>query len=327
MICLTLAGVWGFSGPLSSGTPAADADEARAKPALKGFDPVLLTEGKEVKGRDEIGVTREGFRYVFVDAANKAKFEKDPQRYEIQFHGKCAMMPSAPAQPDLFTVYKGKIYVFGSEDCRVAFQASPELYVDGQGNAPRRSVVIFVFENMELLDFAGPAEVFGSAGFQVSTVATTREPVKCMGLITITPRYTLEDCPREDVIVIPGGNVGAVVKDKHVSDWLAKASSGAEATLSVCTGAFVLAGAGLLDGKEATTHWGSIARLRKQFPKVSVRDDRRVVDTGKVVTSAGVSAGIDGALHVVDRLAGRSAALRTARYMEYTWQPTRESKK
>jgi transcriptional regulator GlxA family with amidase domain len=143
----------------------------------------------------------------------------------------------------------------------------------------------------------------------------------------VTPRYTLQDCPRSDIIVIPGGNVGAVAKNKHVSDWLTQASSGAEATLSVCTGAFVLASAGLLDGKEATTHWGAIARLRKQFPKITVRDDRRVVDCGKIVTSAGVSAGIDGALHLVDRLSGRSVAVITARYMEYTWQPTRESKK
>ena len=89
----------------------------------------------------------------------------------------------------------------------------------------------------------------------------------------------------------------------------------------------MLANAGLLDGKEATTHWGSIARLRKQYPKITVHGDRRVVDCGKTVTSAGVSAGIDGALHLVDRLSGRPAALRTARYMEYTWQPIPETKK
>jgi putative intracellular protease/amidase/YHS domain-containing protein len=327
LICLTLAGVWGFPGQRSPGAQTGGAEGAQGKPALKGLDPVLLTEGKEVKGKAEISLTRESMRYVFVDAANKAKFEKEPQRYEIQFHGKCAMMPSAPALPDLFTVYKGRIYAFGSEGCRSAFQESPELYVGGQEKAPRRSVVIFVFDKMELLDFAGPAEVFGSAGYQVSTVATTREPVQCMGLITVTPRYTLEDCPRSDIIVVPGGNAGAVAKDKRVCDWLAQASGKAEVTLSVCTGAFVLASAGLLDGKEATTHWGAIGRLRKEFPKITVRDDRRVVDCGKIVTSAGVSAGIDGALHLVERLSGRSVAERTARYMEYTWQPTREAKK
>jgi transcriptional regulator GlxA family with amidase domain len=187
-------------------------------------------------------------------------------------------------------------------------------------------VLIFVFNNMELLDFAGPAEVFASAGFQVSTVAKTREPIKCMGLITITPHYSLADCPRSNIIVIPGGNTRVVAQDRQVTDWLARASSEAQVTLSVCTGAFVLASAGLLDGKDATTHWGSIARMQKQFPKVNVRNDQRVVDAGKVVTSAGVSAGIDGALHVVDRLAGRSTALKAARYMEYIWQPAQQAK-
>jgi putative intracellular protease/amidase/YHS domain-containing protein len=327
LVCLTLVGVGGLTGANLPGARAVGAEEARPKPALQAFDPVFLTEGKEVKGRAEFSLTHEGFCYVFVDAASKAKFGKDPERYAIQFHGKCAMMPSAAAQPDLFTVYKGKIYAFGSKDCRTAFQESPEAYVHAQEYARRRSVVIFVFNNMELLDFAGPAEVFASAGFQVRTVATSREPIQCMGLITITPRYTLEDCPRSDIIVVPGGSTRAVAMDKRVTAWLAHASTEADATLSVCTGAFVLANAGLLDGKEATTHWGSIERMRKQFPKITVRDDQRVVDAGKVVTSAGVSAGIDGALHVVDRLAGRAIAVKAARYMEYTWQPTQATKK
>jgi putative intracellular protease/amidase/YHS domain-containing protein len=355
LVSLILASAGVIAGPLSRGALAAGADETPAEPALQGFDPVLLTQGKEVKGQAEISLTREGFRYLFVDAASKAKFEKDPERYGVQFHGKCAMMPSAAAQPDLFTVYKGKLYAFGSEDCRTAFLQSPESYVKGDGldrdrhagnvppqaagrrpataassareGAPHPSVVIFVFNNMELLDFAGPAEAFASAGFEVSTVAKTREPIPCMGVITITPRYTLDDCPRSDIVVVPGGRTQAVAMDKQVTDWLAHASGQAEVTLSVCTGAFVLANAGLLDGKEATTHWSAIERMRKQFPKISVRNDQRVVDTGKVVTSAGVSAGIDGALHVVARLAGRSAAAEAARYMEYNWQPTQQAKK
>jgi putative intracellular protease/amidase/YHS domain-containing protein len=327
LFCLTLAGIAILAGPLSPAARAAGSDDTPPEPALEGFDPVLLTQGKEVKGHAELSLTHEGFRYVFVDAGSKAKFEKDPQRYAVQFHGKCARMPSAQAQPDLFTVYKGKIYAFGSEDCKAAFLESPESYVHAQDSPSRRSVVIFVFDNMELLDFAGPAEVFASAGFQVSTVAKTREPIKCMGLINITPGHTLEDCPRSDIIVVPGGNTRAVAMDKQVTDWLAHASSEAEVALSVCTGAFVLANAGLLDGKEATTHWGSIARMQELFPKIRVRNDQRVVDAGKVVTSAGVSAGIDGALHVVDRLAGRSTALKAARYMEYTWQPAQQAKK
>jgi putative intracellular protease/amidase len=279
----------------------------------------LLVEGKEVKGQSDLAITHEAFRYLFASAANKARFEKDPQRYAIQFHGQCAMMLGAAAQPDLFTVYKGRIYAFGSEGCKEAFAERPEEYVG------RRTVVILVFDGMELLDFAGPAEVFVSAGMQVHTVAATRDPVACAGLVTMTPHYTVADCPPANIIVIPGGR-RAVSRDKRVTDWVAKAAPKAEVTLSVCTGVFVLAEAGLLDGKEATTHHGAIAALRQQFPKVTVHADRRVVDNGKIVTAAGVSAGIDGALYLVDRLLGRAQASATARYMEYRWQPPSDKK-
>jgi putative intracellular protease/amidase/YHS domain-containing protein len=311
MVCLALAGRL---------LPNAGAAEPKPRPvALTGLDPVLLVEGKEAKGRADVAVTREGFRYLFADAANKAKFEKDPARYAIQFHGHCAMMLGAQADPDLFAVYKGKIYAFGSEGCREAFRKRPEEFVH------RRSVAILVFDGMELLDFAGPAEVFLAAGCEVHTVAATRDPITSAGLVTMTPQYTVADCPRSDVIVIPGGRT-AVSKDKRVTDWVAKAAPEAEATLSVCTGVFVLARAGLLDGKEATTHHGAIGVLRTEFPKITVHADRRVVDNGKIVTAAGVSAGIDGALHLVDRLMGRSQATATARYMEYRWQPPAQKK-
>jgi putative intracellular protease/amidase/YHS domain-containing protein len=323
LLCLAVTGAWGLANRPWSSAHAGEPEAPRADPvALKGLDPVLLIEGKEVKGQADRSVTRDGFRYLFADAINKSKFEKDPQRYAIQFHGHCAMMPSAPAQPDIFTVYKGRIYAFGSEGCQAAFREEPEKYTKEQSQENshrRRNVAILIFDGMELLDFAGPAEVFASAGFRVYTVAPTQKPAKFMGL-TLTPHYTFADCPRPDIVVIPGGST-AVSNDKRVTEWVVQASAEAEATLSVCTGVFVLAKAGLLDGKEATTHWGSIARLRKQFPKITVHDDRRVVDNGKVITSAGVSAGIDGALHVVERLSGRPAASRTARYMEYRWQP------
>jgi putative intracellular protease/amidase/YHS domain-containing protein len=305
------------------GRPArADDKAAQAPIALKGLDPVLLVEGKEEKGKEEFAAASDGFRYRFASAANKATFEKDPQRYGIQFGGQCAMMKEARALPDLYTVHKGRIYAFGSESCLESFRESPEKYTaEEKPVRGKRSAVILVFNGMELLDFAGPAEVFGAAGFQVDAVAATKEPVRSMGLVTVAPRYTLDDCPRADVIIVPGGNTGAVARDKRVTDWLARASKDADVTLSVCTGAFVLAKAGLLDGKEATTHWGSVGRLAKDFPQITVRKDQRVVDTGKVVTSAGVSAGIDGALHVVERMLGRPKATSTARYMEYNWQP------
>jgi putative intracellular protease/amidase/YHS domain-containing protein len=323
LACLALAGAPLLFTWLRPATRAAAGDVPLYKAvALRGLDPVLLTEGKKVKGKADLSITREGFRYLFADAANRARFEKEPERYEIQFHGQCAMMPTARANPDLFTVYKGLIYAFGSETCLSSFQDRPDEFVK-----PRKNVALFVFDGMELLDFAGPADVFSAAGagraFRVYTVGATREPITSLGLVTMTPRYTFADCPRPDIIVVPGGNSGAVSNDKRVLDWLRQTSPKAEMTLSVCTGAFVLARAGLLDGKEATTHWGAVNRLREQFPKIKVHDDRRFVDNGKVVTAAGVSAGIDASLHVVDRLLGRTTAHETARYMEYNWQPAK----
>jgi transcriptional regulator GlxA family with amidase domain len=195
----------------------------------------------------------------------------------------------------------------------------------------RRNVAVFVHEGVELLDFAGPGEVFAAAGsgraFKVYTVAATRDPVKSQGFLTVTPEFTIADCPKPDVIVLPGGNTLVPLKDPKVVEWVKAASADAEVTLSVCTGAFLLAKAGLLDGKEATTHWGSVERLKKAYPKVTVRADRRFVDNGKVVTTAGVSAGIDGALHVVGRLLGGQAAKDTARYMEYKWDPDPDGRK
>src|SRR5262249_62256430 len=124
------------------------------------------------------------------------------------------------------------------------------------------------------------AEVFTSAGHgasRVYTVAATPDPITSQGLVTMKPRYTFTDCPRPDVVVIPGGSAGKVSQDKRVLDWVRQSLPQAEAVLSVCTGAFVLARAGVLDGKEATTHWAAVGRLRQQFPTVTVREHRRSV--------------------------------------------------
>ena len=195
----------------------------------------------------------------------------------------------------------------------------------GQGPTGRRNVAVFVHDGVELLDFAGPGEVFAAAGghkaFRVYTVAASKEPITSQRFLKVTPEFTLADCPKPDIIVLPGGATGVPLRDPKVIDWIKATSADAEIVLSVCTGAFLLARAGLLDGKEATTHWGSIDRLRKAAPKATVYADRRVVDNGKIVTAAGVSAGIDASLHVVARLLGEPAARDTARYMEYRWEP------
>jgi transcriptional regulator GlxA family with amidase domain len=189
----------------------------------------------------------------------------------------------------------------------------------------KRNVAIVVHEGVELLDFAGPGEVFAAAGrggaFNVYTVAETTKPIISQRFLSINPQYTIDNCPKPDIVVIPGGNTLVLLGSSKFMEWVKETAKDAEVILSVCTGAFVLARAGLLEGKEATTHFASVERLAKMYPKITVRSDRRLVDNGKIVTAAGVSAGIDGALHVVARLHGQEAAQATAKYMEYRWEP------
>src|SRR5262245_56053311 len=162
-----------------------------------------------------------------------------------------------------------------------------------------KTVAVLLFEGVELMDFAGPAEVFIVAGegraFRVVTVAESTKPLKTMGGITITPDFSYDAAPKADVLVVPGGNTRAVGKAGRA--WLKKASGEASVTLSVCFGAFLLADVGLLDGVKATTHSWGIEGLKKAAPKCQVVKGQRFVDSGKVVTTAGVTAGIDGALH------------------------------
>lgn len=191
--------------------------------------------------------------------------------------------------------------------------------------AARKKVAIVVHEGVELLDFAGPTEAFAAARrggdrcYEVFLVAPNKKPLKSQGCVTIVPQHDITDCPRPDVVVIPGGDTDQLLRDEAFMTWVKTTSTTAEVMMSVCTGAFALAKAGLLDGGPATTHHGSIAGLRRDFPKVEVRDDARFVDNGKTLTSAGVSAGIDGALHLIERQMGADVARATARYMEYRW--------
>jgi len=195
------------------------------------------------------------------------------------------------------------------------------------GNHPwaRRNVAIVIYDQVEILDFAGPLEVFTAAGngsFRVFTVAPTKAPVLSQGVLRVQPDYSVEDSPAPDILVLPGGNSRSFSRSQAGMEWVRKVTQKNELSMSVCTGAFILAGLGLLDGRPATSHWGAVPRLRSAFPKVQVRTGVRYVDTGRIVTTAGVSAGIDGALHVVQRLLGDDVAWETARYMQYdAWEP------
>ncbi len=194
------------------------------------------------------------------------------------------------------------------------------------GHGYRRNVAVLVFDGVELLDFTGPIEAFTEANnldaaFDVFTVGPSREPVRTKSGTTIVPDRAAKDCPRIDILVIPGGEIRFLLGRSPLARLVLERSPATEITYSVCNGAFALAEAGFLDGLEATTHWTAIRWLREAAPKATVHADRRVVDNGHIVTAAGISAGIDGALHLVDRLLGRANALRTARRMEYTWTP------
>jgi transcriptional regulator GlxA family with amidase domain len=192
------------------------------------------------------------------------------------------------------------------------------------------TIGIFVFDEVEALDFAGPYEVFTTASrvnarecraaeLRFGVVTIGRGPVNARAGLKIEPDASIDDHPALDALIVPGGVVTAELHRTEVTSWIAQQAAAVRIVASVCTGAFLLAGAGLLDGLEATTHWEDIDELRTMFPKVRVREGVRWVDQGAVVTSAGISAGIDMSLHLVERLADRELALRTARQMDFDW--------
>jgi transcriptional regulator GlxA family with amidase domain len=199
----------------------------------------------------------------------------------------------------------------------------------------RTSVGILVFPEVEVLDFAGPFEVFSVtrldevtryesvSPFEVFLVAESREPVVATGGLRLLPEHDFESCPPLDVLVVPGGlGTRVQVDNVRLIPWI-RAEAGRVGTLtSVCTGSFLLAEAGLLDGLRATTHWRSLDRMEVTYPRVRVKREAHVVDQGRLLTSAGISAGIDMALRVVARFHGEGVARATARHMEYPYPET-----
>jgi transcriptional regulator GlxA family with amidase domain len=199
-----------------------------------------------------------------------------------------------------------------------------------------RNVAILIFDDVEVLDFCGPFEVFSVTGqrdggeppFHVYTVATKNGPILARNSLSVNPRYTLESCPQPDILLVPGGyGTRRLVHDETILQWIKTQSERVELLLSVCTGALLLGKAGLLDGLSATTHWAAMDELRAVAPNTEIRPDERYVDNGKIVLSAGVSAGIDMALYIVSRLLGAAQAAETARHMQYDhWKEPIESK-
>jgi transcriptional regulator GlxA family with amidase domain len=200
-------------------------------------------------------------------------------------------------------------------------------------NTARRTVGILLFDEVEVLDYAGPYEVFWEARptgedddsralFDPVTIAERAGPVRGRGGLQAVAQFSLADHPPLDILVVPGGlGTRPLLKNQAVLDWIAATDRTTALTTSVCTGAFLLAQRGLLDGKRATTHWASVDWMRKTYPKVTMVDNERFVDEGRTITSAGVSAGIDMALHIVARLHGAETAGWTARRIQYDYWP------
>lgn len=192
-----------------------------------------------------------------------------------------------------------------------------------------RTIGIYVFDGVEVLDFAGPYEVFTCASrvhggevppFRVVTIGRTSRMLRARAGLSVFPEADFATMPQPDVLLIPGGVVDEELARAEVIRWIAATERGTEITASICNGAILLAATGLLDGLPATTHWADMAELRERFPAVQVTEGRRWIDNGHLLTCGGISAGIDMSLHLVERLAGRELALRTAQRMEYHWQ-------
>lgn len=188
----------------------------------------------------------------------------------------------------------------------------------------KRNVAILLFQNVEVLDFAGPFEAFSVGSdfgkdFNVYTVAEHHNPVIALGKLSINPNYTIHNCPPPDILVIPGGFGSRVeMNNPTIISWIIDTSKQAELVLSICTGALILAKANLLDGLTITTNRLAINDLKEIAPRsATVLEDVRFVDNGKILLSAGVSAGIDMSLYVIGKLLGKKRATETAKLMEY----------
>lgn len=193
-----------------------------------------------------------------------------------------------------------------------------------------RNVAILIFDEVEVLDFCGPFEVFGVTGlraqgerpFHVYTVAESARPVLARNGLSVNPAYTIADCPPPDLLLLPGGQgTRREIHNEALLNWIRDQAGRVELLLSVCTGALLLARAGLLDGLAATTHFGAVEELKALAPNTRLCPDERYVDNGKIVLSAGVSAGIDMSLYIVQRLLGAEQARETARYIQYDYWP------
>jgi len=200
------------------------------------------------------------------------------------------------------------------------------LFMRSYGQKEEFSVAVFLYEEVEVLDFAGPTEVFAATdGFKVYTVSVDGHQLSTRpdGVVKVKPDYSLENVSKPDIMIFPGGNSGnPAANGEKLFEWIRKNKAEGALVMTVCSGANLVAKTGLLDGLSISTNYQIIERMRQDYPKITVLDDERFVDNGNILTTAGVSAGIDGALHLVSRIKGLEVAKATAKYMEYDkWNP------
>jgi len=189
----------------------------------------------------------------------------------------------------------------------------------------RLNTAILIFDDVEVLDFTGPFEVFSVTNqlndyslLNVYTVARVKSPVKARNGLSVNPDYSIGDAPQPDILIVPGGlGTRPALLQQDILFWIRRSAHNAEKVLSVCTGALLLAKVGILDGLKATTHSSAFELLAEIAPSTEIVRGVRFVDNGKVITAAGISAGIDMSLYVIELLYGKETAQHTAAHMEY----------
>lgn len=190
------------------------------------------------------------------------------------------------------------------------------------------NIGIYIYDNAEVLDFSGPFEVLSTAKrlavalsqWQIYLVAEENRLIKARGGFMVKPHHDFSTCPSLDVLIVVGGEHCEELTKTKVIEWIGKTANSATRVASVCTGAFLLAQAGCLDGLTVTTHWEDISDLTAAYPQLEVQSEKRFIDSGKFITSAGISAGIDMSLHLLSQLVSCQLAIETAQQMEYDWR-------
>lgn len=189
------------------------------------------------------------------------------------------------------------------------------------------NIGIYIYDQVEVLDFSGPFEVFSTssrinesgAAFSVFLVSETGKTVNARGGFSVNPTFGFHDHPQIDLLIVAGGVHTEEIKKTKVLHWVASTAKKAKLVASVCTGAFILAEARVLSNQNVTTHWEDIPDLQKNYPSLHVHKNKRWIDEGDIVTSAGISAGIDMSLHLVSKSHSRELAEKTAKQMEFDW--------